>query len=316
MGHSGGRTVESKVSAPEAEWLLEMAGLPELESMSPLEGGWDNTNILLRLIDGRDVVLKAWFANSVEEVERVLQRHVHLDSHGIPTTVPFPLSDGRLFAERRGVAWTILPFVSGGMLEYDDSSLFNLGAILARMGSLPFSDCFPKEYRMGFGLFDEVMQSFSPGGDVSFFEILSSETSRLKSELSETLPMGILHGDLFPDNIIGSNGKVLAILDFEEGWIGPKVFDLVMSFVGFGWHEGKPVGRRWRALVKGYESVRCLSSEEISSLPTMHRFATLSIACWRYWKHNISVPDDNLSKRYLEMVDRLGTEIDFTEGFG
>ena len=129
-----------EVGPAEAEWLLTLAGLPELESMSPLVGGWDNTNFLLRLKGGSEVVLKAWIANSVEEVSRVVQRHIHLDSNDIPTTVPLQLSNGSHFAERNSVAWTILPFVAGGMLGCDEDSLRNLGEVLCRMNSIPPAD--------------------------------------------------------------------------------------------------------------------------------------------------------------------------------
>ena len=39
---------------------------------------------------------------------------------------------------------------------------------------------------------------------------------------------------------VGSGGKVTAILDLEEAWIGPRAFDLVMAYVGFGWKGDKP----------------------------------------------------------------------------
>ena len=57
--------MNNEVGTAEVEWLLTLAELPALESMEPLEGGWDNSNFLLRLKDGSEVVLKAWFANSV-----------------------------------------------------------------------------------------------------------------------------------------------------------------------------------------------------------------------------------------------------------
>ena len=306
-----------EVGPAEAEWLLTLAGLPELESMSPLVGGWDNTNFLLRLKGGSEVVLKAWFANSVEEVSRVVQRHIHLDSNDIPTTVPLQLSNGCHFAERNSVAWTILPFVPGGMLGFDEDSLRSLGEVLCRMSSIPAADCFPESYRMGFDLFDEVI-SLSSGMGVSdpFVEMLSSQIAGIRRDFPSDLPMGILHGDLFPDNVIGSGGRVSAILDLEEAWIGPMAFDLAMACVGFGWDGTVPVWGRWKALFDGYQSVRKLTHEEVISLPFLHHFATLSIAAWRFWKHNLSEPDEFLSDRYVEMVDRLSVEIDFSGVIG
>ena len=303
--------MKNDIRLEDANWLLSLAGLPSSEKMSPLTGGWDNTNFLLHLSDGRKVVLKAWFANHVEEVGRVILRHIHLDSHGIPTTVPIKLTDNRSFADKNGVAWTLLPYIPGGHLGNDSESLTDLGKVLARMHEIPTSDCFPTEYRMGLSLFEEVASLSKDGGpDPSFLGLLASEARAIEEALDQEIPVGILHGDLFPDNVIG-NGKVGAILDLEEAWIGPKVFDLAMAFVGFGWEGTQPLLNRWESLIEGYQSVRLLGDKEIESLPMMHRFATLAIACWRYWKHNLVDPNEGLSKRYVEMVDRLEIELEF-----
>ena len=76
------------VGIDEANELLNQAGLESVNTMEILQGGWDNTNILLTLTDASKVVLKVWNANTIEEVRRVVARHCHLDEHGIPTAVP------------------------------------------------------------------------------------------------------------------------------------------------------------------------------------------------------------------------------------
>ena len=153
-----GISVNNRVEAEDARWLLSMAGLSDLDTMVSLEGGWDNSNFHLRLLDGSEVVLKAWFANTLDEVSRVIKRHLHLDSHGIATTVPIQMLDGHYVAVKDGFAWTLLPFVKGGFLGSDEDSLRSLGETLARMHSIPNAECFPREYRMGFVLFEEVVE--------------------------------------------------------------------------------------------------------------------------------------------------------------
>jgi homoserine kinase type II len=304
------------IGEPDAVWLLSLTDLPELSSMTTLEGGWANTNSLLTLGDGSKVVLKAWNANTVDEVALVVGRHCHLDSHGIPTPVPIELDGGGMHAERGGVAWTLLPYFEGGLLGSDAGSLRSLGEVQARMHQIPPIDCFPEIYTMGFEFFDEIFALAEDRDDWSpFLDLLRDEATSLKRLLPEDLPPGVLHGDLFPDNVIGRGGSVAAILDLEEAWLGPCIFDLVMSFVGFGWEGREPSEDRWRALVEGYESVRGLSMEERVALPAMHRYATLAIAGWRYWKHNLSQPDPSLSDRHSEMVDRLDVGFDFMEAF-
>ena len=60
------------VGLDEANELLNQAGLQSVDSMEILQGGWDNTNILLTLTDASKVVLKVWNANTIEEVRSCL----------------------------------------------------------------------------------------------------------------------------------------------------------------------------------------------------------------------------------------------------
>ena len=299
------------VGVDEANELLNQAGLPSVNSMKILQGGWDNTNILLTLTDASKVVLKVWNANTTDEVKRVVARHCHLDEHGIPTAVPIEFLDGELVVEKDGMAWTLLPFIEGGMLGTDEKSLKSLGETLARLHQIPATDCFPDDYRMGWSLFEEMFEIADDTNSWSDFLIsLKKESESLRNQIPADLPQGILHGDLFPDNVIG-DGSVAAILDLEEAFIGPCAFDLMMAFVGFGWNDEEPIHERWNALLEGYESVRPLSQEEKLALPALHRYATLSIAAWRYWKHVMTQPDEELKGRYLEMAHRLDQQIDF-----
>ena len=301
----------AEVGFDEANDLLNQAGLPNLNSMEILQGGWDNTNILLTLSDASKVVLKVWNANTVEEVRRVVARHCHLDEHGIPTAVPIQLANGSLIAEKGGMSWTLLPFIEGGMLDTDENSLKSLGENLARLHQIPAADCFPDDYRMGWSLFEEMFVIADETNTWSDFLIaLKKESESLQNQIPESLPQGILHGDVFPDNVIG-DGAVAAILDLEEAFIGPCAFDLMMAFVGFGWNEDGPLTDRWNALLDGYESIRPLTQYERSALPALHRYATLSIAAWRYWKHVMTQPDEALKMRYLEMTERLEIGFNF-----
>jgi len=159
---------------------------------------------------------------------------------------------------------------------------------------------------MGFELWEKMFDLAEQQNlDSEFIDLLKMEMDTLQGGLFDSLPQGIIHGDLFPDNVLESNGEISAILDFEEVCTGPKAFDLVMSFVGFGWENGDPIEERWTALLQGYESIRPLSNNEKMALCDLHRYATLSIAAWRYWKFVMLMPPSENTNRYLEMVERL-----------
>ncbi len=296
----------TEVSSNDADELLIQAGLSGLNKIEPLDGGWANSNYILTLEDGSKVVLKVWDERPPEEIDLVLQNTLWLAKHGIPTPVPLTLNDGSNLVLKNGAAWMLMPYVEGGWLSSDYDSLVALGKIQAQLHEIPSPDKIRSSLSMGFVLWKKMFNLAEQQNlDSEFIDLLKMEMDTLQGGLFDSLPQGIIHGDLFPDNVLESNGEISAVLDFEEVCTGPKAFDLVMSFVGFGWENGDPIEERWTALLQGYESIRPLSNNEKMALCDLHRYATLSIAAWRYWKFVMLMPPSKNTNRYLEMVERL-----------
>ena len=296
----------TEVSSNDADELLIQAGLSGLNEIEPLDGGWANSNYILTLEDSSKVVLKVWDERTPEDIDLVLQNTLWLAKHGIPTPVPLTFNDGSNLVLKNGAAWMLMPYVEGNWLSSDYESLFALGKIQAQLHEIPSPDNIHSSFSMGLELWKKMFDLAEQQNlDSEFIDLLKMEMNSLQGSLFDRLPQGIIHGDLFPDNVLGSNGEISAILDFEEVCTGPKAFDLVMSFVGFGWEGGEPVEERWTALLQGYESVRPLSNNEKIALGDLHRYATLSIAAWRYWKFVMLMPPSENTNRYLEMVGRL-----------
>jgi len=296
----------TEVSSDDANELLIQAGLSGLNEIEPLDGGWANSNYILTLEDSSKVVLKVWDERTPEDIDLVLQNTLWLAKHGIPTPVPLTFNDGSNLVLKNGAAWMLMPYVEGNWLSSDYESLVALGKIQAQLHEIPSPDNIHSSFSMGLELWKKMFDLAEQQNlDSEFIDLLKMEMNSLQGSLFDRLPQGIIHGDLFPDNVLGSNGEISAILDFEEVCTGPKAFDLVMSFVGFGWEGGEPVEERWTALLQGYESVRPLSNNEKMALCDLHRYATLSIAAWRYWKFVMLMPPSENTNRYLEMVGRL-----------
>ena len=301
----------TEVSFQDASDIIIAAGLPDLIHLEKLSGGWTNSNYKLSLNDNTNRVLKIWDGQTFDEVNYLLSISTYLSSNGVPTPSPIPFSNGEFMVVKNDLAWTLLPFIEGAWLEPNHSSLYSLGRIQASLHLVIPPVNLKDKYSMGASLFDKLFSIADKRNEwTDFLHMLKSESTILKQNIGE-LPRGIIHGDLFPDNILGTNDTVNSILDFEEVCYDILAFDLVMTFVGCGWENGEPVVERWEALLEGYQSVRMLSHEEMDSLSDLHRLATLSIAAWRYWQFVINLPNTEHTDRYLEMTDRLNKPLPF-----
>ena len=300
----------TEVTLEEASDVIKKAGFNNLITIQKLDGGWANSNYLLILEDQTKLVLKIWNEQSLDEVDYLVNITSYLFESGIPTPNPIKFDNGEFIVMKDGLPWTILPFVDGNWLGNDYESLFSLGVIQAKMHLVKPPENLKSDFSMGVKLFEKLFIIADAKNDWNDFLIELKSSKSLLLNL-EKLPRGIIHGDLFPDNVIGYNNRAISILDFEEVCNDILAFDLVMTFVGFGWENGEPIGERWSAILDGYQSIRKLSEEEISALPDLHKLATLSIAAWRYWQFKINMPGTVHENRYLEMTSRLDKVLPF-----
>ena len=300
----------TEVSLDEASEVIGLAGFKELISIEKLDGGWANSNYKLSLSDGRKLVLKIWNEQHEGRVEYLLGITTYLSELGIPTPKPISFNNNEYLIMKNNLPWTILPFIDGEWLGNDYQSLFTLGQIQANMHLAVPPKNLECDFSMGITLFDKLFKIADERNCWDDF-LLTLKSSRSIYEKLDKLPKGIIHGDLFPDNVIRQNDGNLFLLDFEEVCNDILAFDLAMTFVGFGWEEGEPINDRWVAILEGYQSVRKLTKEELDALPDLHKLATLSIAAWRYWQFKINLPGTKHEDRYLEMTDRLGKKLPF-----
>jgi homoserine kinase type II len=97
---------------------------------------------------------------------------------------------------------------------------------------------------------------------------------RAERERNPSLPAGIIHGDLFRDNVLWVGGAPVALLDFESACAGSFVYDLMVTMMA--WCYGDDFDERLvRSLFSGYASKRPLSAEERRALSIEGRIGAL-----------------------------------------
>lgn len=80
----------------------------------------------------------------------------------------------------------------------------------------------------------------------------------LKKEYPQGLPSGLIHADLFPENILFERDKLTGIVDFEAAGYGPFLFDIAVCLHACC-HAGLSFDRRRvRHFISGYQSQRTL----------------------------------------------------------
>ncbi len=95
----------------------------------------------------------------------------------------------------------------------------------------------------------------------------------LESRLPESLPTGIVHGDLHDQNVVFRHGHVSGVLDFDQCTYGTIIADVATEIVWWCFRDTSYHAHLAQAFLKGYQSQRTITTEEIQSLWLALKFA-------------------------------------------
>ena len=115
------------------------------------------------------------------------------------------------------------------------------------------------------------------------------------------MKQGLIHGDLFWDNLVFDGETLAAVLDFEEACCYYLLFDLGMCAVGCCSQKGGLVPDLIRSLVRGYEQTRQLTDKERGQFGYFMEYAAVATSLWRFRQYNIRRPDPVRADSYQEM---------------
>ncbi len=251
-------------------------GLPTPHHARPLTGGTANVSFV---VHPQDPVILTFCVDLVEaQAARLAALLQHLAAHGLPTNVVRSTTDGRSCVVIDDVPVIAKAFVAGRTLSQVDPVRANhIGALLAQLHQVSAPDWLPRDHGMNRGAMSAMGNSAT---ETDFAEWIAHALGRLPPSWDH-LPHGMVHGDLFPDNILERPDGALVAIDFEEACVQPLAFDLGMTLVGFA-HVNSLSDDTRDALITGYQRVRPLTTQEREALPHLFDYAAAITACWRY----------------------------------
>jgi homoserine kinase type II len=107
-------------------------------------------------------------------------------------------------------------------------------------------------------------------------ELISSNLAALEQGWPDDLPAGIIHADLFPDNVLFMGGRVSGLIDFYFACDDFYAYDLAVMLNAWCFEPGGRFSRaKAQSLIAGYQKTRTLSTREVSALPVLARGAAL-----------------------------------------
>ncbi len=272
-------SVFTTVSADELTEWLKAYPLGTLLELKGIASGITNTNYFVTTTSGR-YVLTLFEEHTADELPYFLDLMTHLAERGVPCPHPVKRNDGVQLDELNGKPAALVSCLVGRDVETpNEIHCAEVGRVLANMhlAGESFSgnshDTRDSVWRQTtadkvFGLLGADDQS-----------MLSQVMQRQASLNLEALPQGVIHADLFRDNVLFDGEKIGGLIDFYYACRGAFLYDLAIAVNDWCVNaDGSLDKPRVMAMLKAYHAVRALTAQEKAVWTDM-----LPIAALRFW---------------------------------
>jgi homoserine kinase type II len=277
--------VLTRVDLHEASALVQAYALGDLRSIEGIPAGSVNSNYTLE-VSGRRVFLRVYEEQAMDGARGETQMLERLARAGVQTPSPLRRPNGELVSTVHGKPAALFPWVDGGMrcqASVTPGDVRAVGEALARMhlaaageargpGRFRFDDLSARLDRIG----ESGHPDFAPR-----VPALRASLEWAQAVRDPGLSTGVVHGDLFRDNVLWDGaGRISALLDFESAFDGKHGFDLMVTVLA--WCVGDALDPTLaQALYAGYTAVRPLGEREVAGLWPEGCFAAMRFTITR-----------------------------------
>lgn len=301
-------SVFTPVTVADAAALLEHYSLGELERLEGIAQGVENTNYFLTTTTG-EYVLTLFESIGREDLPFYLGLMDHLARHEIRCPAPMSREDGEFFAELNGKPACIVSRLPGiPHMHPDADDCRTVGSILAAMHVAGVEYDAALENAHGRAWRERFAARVAPRLTAAENALIESENRYQAIHDDTVLPQGVIHGDLFRDNILWDDEGRGGVIDFYFACDEALAYDLAITVNDWcATPEATLDPERARAMIEGYDRLRPLTEFERSLWPAMLRRAALRTWLGRLgYNHfprdsHMTIPKDHaFSRRLLE----------------
>jgi len=259
-------------------WLKRYA-LGELIELKGIASGITNTNYFVTTKAGR-YVLTLFEKNGADELPYFLNLMAHLARHGIPCPQPVADNVGAYLGELNGKPAALVTCLRGASLEYPEPHhCADVGAFLARMHLAGQSYPATMENPRGPHWCALTAQAVLPLLDAEGRGLLERELAYQAQFQELAMPRGVIHADLFRDNVLFDGDQLSGAIDFYYACNDALAYDLAITVNDWCVDaDGALDKSRLQAMLEAYHAQRPLLEQERAAWPALLRAAAL-----RFW---------------------------------
>ena len=285
--------VYTDVSFEELKLFLAAYDLGEPHVFKGIAEGVSNSNYFLQTIRGSFILTLYEMRVEAEDLPFYLGLMEHLSQRAVCCPVPVRARGGSITGVLNGRPAAILTFLDGVSLRRPQAEHCQLvGLAMAEFHAAGTDYKQQRTNTLGPEGWRKLADECSPSADAvspGLRDLIADELRILQSRWPSHLPRGVIHADLFPDNVLFVSNRISGIIDLYFACNDALAYDLAVTLNAWCFeNDGAFNMTNGRALIAGYEANRKLTPDEREALPTLCRGAALRFLLTRLydWVHH------------------------------
>ena len=280
--------VHTKLSKRDILEILSVYKVGNLINFSGIQDGIENTNYKIRTTKNNYVLTIFEERVNKKYLPFFLNLMLNCDKKNISCPKPILDSNDNLINSFNQKKIAIFSFLNGkSKKSWTEINCFDVGKILGQFHFVNknLKKKINNEFSLDFWkkIFKKMSKSKLDSLIPGIHELLKIELEFLDLNWPKNLPKGIIHADLFPDNVFFDRKTISGILDFYFSCHDFLIYDLAVTINAWCFNKGKFNQSFFNQIVKGYQSKRILTKKEKTQFNIILRGASLRFLLTRLY---------------------------------
>src|SRR6202522_2432589 len=272
--------VYTDVAAEDLAPFLAGYDIGELLAYKGIAEGVENSNFLVHTSRGYFILTLYERRVAARDLPFFLGLMEHLASRGITCPQPVKNRAGETLGRLAGRPAAIVTFLDGMWIRRPSAShAAALGEALAQLHLAVADFGMRRDNALsvaGWRALYEACWQRANTVQPDLREVLAAELDRLERDWPRGLPQGVIHADLFPDNVFFLGDTLSGLIDFYFACTDTLVYDVAICLNAWCFEPDHAYNvTKGQALLTGYAKTRPLSPAEWERLPLLSRGAAL-----------------------------------------
>ncbi len=268
--------VYTSISDEDLASFLAAYDIGDPVSFSGIAEGVENSNFMVRTTTGTYILTLYEKRVNPDDLPFFLNLMNHLADKGLSCPQPVRTRSGEMLSRLNGRPAAVVTFLEG--IWHRKAMPVHcraLGTELARMHEMGKDFGMVRENSLSVRSWRPLLESCGAAADgvkPGLYAFLEAEIDYLEKNWPKDLPRGVIHADLFQDNVFFLGDELSGFIDFYFACTDMLAYDLAICLNAWCFEtDGSFNITKARQMITAYQAARSLSGAELAALPVLAR---------------------------------------------